>query len=64
MKKSKYPKKMFFEEQEYIPKQPIISFLKGKIKEYEEMYVDNDEALIVLQKVLDFVNKGGKEWNV
>ena len=42
-------------------KQQLISFLEDKIKEYEGMYVDNDEALIILQEVLDFVNRGGKE---
>lgn len=46
---------------DFIPKQQLISFLKDKIKEYEGMYVDNDEALIILQEVLDFVNRGGKE---
>ena len=41
-------------------KQQLISFLEEKIKEYEKMYVDNDEPLIVLQEVLDFVKKGSK----
>ncbi len=43
-----------------INKQQLISFSEDKIKEYEEMHVDNDEALIVFQEVLDFINKGGK----
>lgn len=68
-RKEKYPKRMFFENYEYIPKQPLIKFLEDKIKELEEKIKNLDYNEIeyydavridVYQEVLDFVNKGDK----
>ena len=68
-RKEKYPKRMFFEEQEYIPKQSIISFLENKIKVHEDIIKSDKDKITIyvlealnieLKEVLDFVNKGGK----
>lgn len=68
-----YPKRMFFEEQEYIPKQQLISFLEDKIKNLENyavsfgLTIDRDIAqeieikISVYKNILNFVNKGGNE---
>ena len=62
---------------EYIPKQQLVSFLEDKIKEKADTIkidkrdtVEEIEKIIsrqlgelnAYQEVLDFVNKGGKEW--
>ncbi len=68
--KEKYPKRMFFENYEYIPKQPLIKFLENNIKNQNKLVKEpiNDDdyryqiaKCIAFQEVLDFVNKGGKE---
>ena len=61
VKNIKYPKRMFFEDYEYIPKQPLIAFIENQIKEYSKFIDDStDEVLNELQRVLDFVS-GDKE---
>ncbi len=68
-----YPKRMFFEEQEYIPKQQLISFLEDKIKNLENyavsfgLTIDREIAqeieikISVYKNILNFVTKGGKD---
>ena len=65
--KEKYPKRMFFEEQEYIPKQQLISFLEDKINNLLKLRNNSNyrnqvkELICAYQEVLDFAHKGAKE---
>lgn len=73
--KDKYPKRMFFENYEYIPKQQLISFLENKInlcnrdlKEFNKNasanfnFISTTETIKnTCQEVLDFINNGGKD---
>ena len=68
MKKSKYPKRMFFENYEYIPKQQLISWLEDKTKQtgtgIHNRALDfncglRQGKIEAFSEVLDFVDKDG-----